>query len=229
MSRGVNVRMISVSTSLRTIRSTHGVAYQAQLRIKHLRIQTRIMRDLGKTCLYQKVLAQVGDAIASADNAIWDAPDKFCQTVQGVFQLWLARGYLGSADELGLTVHVYMRADGLIDRRRAITSPCMPLRDAVSLHARLVLAQRSWESLKAEWVPLLQQTCRARMRGLSAQDADGIATAARLGLLERKLARAVRSVETALGREKRSSKLRQGRVAQREAAPALRLLAAACS
>merc|ERR1719456_573833 len=74
-------RSTFVSTSLRTIRNTNGVAYQAQLRIKHLRIQTRILRELEKAVLYQTILAQVGDAIAQAGCAIWDAPDKFCLTV----------------------------------------------------------------------------------------------------------------------------------------------------
>lgn len=212
------------STSVRTIRNTSGPAYQAQLRIRHLRLHTRILKERERALLYQTILAQVGDAIAAAGGAVWDAPDNFCQTVDRSLEL-----HRTSANELGLTVHIYMRADRLIDRRRAITSPCLPLWEAVALHARLLRAQRSWESLKAEWVPLLQQTRRARGCGRSAQDASGLAMEARLGFLERRLAGAARGVARALDRRRRgAAKRRQGQARRQRGAAAVGAAPARC-
>merc|ERR1712226_438764 len=93
-----------------------------------------------------------------------------------------------------------MRADEWISRRATITSPVMPLQDAVAAHSRLLTARRtSWDKLRAEWVHLMQQTQHARLQRLSKAQAEAVAEHARLELLQHRLKQAVKAAERAIG------------------------------
>lgn len=193
--------LTSRGTDVRTVRNLHTTTYHAQLRIRHLRLYTRAHADIETAIKHQMFFVQVRHAIENAGDGVWDEPAQFCNTFQDVLNK------AGISDvELGLGVFVYMRADEWMDRSMVVTSPVMPLADAVSAHSRLDKARRmSWESLKAEWVPLLRATQHARRGRLSLAQAESAAQGARLRLLERRMARAASHVQRQLGLEERSA------------------------
>eukprot|EP00747_Dinoflagellata_sp_TGD_P166320 gnl/TRDRNA2_/TRDRNA2_188943_c0_seq1.p1 gnl/TRDRNA2_/TRDRNA2_188943_c0~~gnl/TRDRNA2_/TRDRNA2_188943_c0_seq1.p1 ORF type:complete len:490 (-),score=75.86 gnl/TRDRNA2_/TRDRNA2_188943_c0_seq1:120-1589(-) len=191
----------SSGTSVRTIADGRTTVYQAQLRIKHLRFTARTQPNFTTVLEHQMVLVQVRNAINAAGDDIWDKPEKFCQ----IFERCLLDSGLARGD-LGITVHIYMRADEWIGRSSAITSPVMPLAVALITHSRLVHARRtSWENLRAEWIPLMRSTRPARMRNLSVPEAEAIIDEARSRFVEGRFAQAVRSVERALNWKQHST------------------------
>merc|ERR1711870_36225 len=81
-----------------------------------------------------------------------------------------------------------------------ITSPVIPLEDAVALRSRLMHARASsWELLRAEWLELLQRGKYSR----SLKDAEDYLHQARTNFLEQQLPHAVGLVERALDAQDR--------------------------
>mmetsp|Transcript_121884 Transcript_121884/g.339842 ORF Transcript_121884/g.339842 Transcript_121884/m.339842 type:complete len:417 (-) Transcript_121884:130-1380(-) len=187
--------------NVRAIENVHGTAYQAQMRIGHLRVYTPAQPRLEAAMEHQEVLEHLRRAALSAGEEIWGQPARFCRLCSEVME---ERGT--SEERLGLGAFVYMRADEWIDRSRVITTPVLKLADALAVHSRLLRArQTSWASLRAEWASLLCRTRLARKRGLSLAEAEATAERARRGLLERQLRQAARALERALVRKQRST------------------------
>lgn len=214
----------SRGTDVRTLVHTHTTSYQVQMRIRHLRMYTRSQGDLDMAISIQMVLIQARHAVCKAGDDVWHQPAKFCN----IFDSALADAGR-SREQLGLSVFICMKADEWISRCTTITSPVMPLQQAVAAHSRLLGArQTSWDRLKAEWVLLMQQTQQARIQKLSKVEAEAVAENARLELLQRRLKQAAHAVEIAIGQqEKRSermqkanAKLHQKAIRQKAAAAA---------
>lgn len=185
----------SRGTDVRTIKNVHQVSYQAQLRIRHLRMYTHSQADLDTAISHQMILAQARHAIDAAGEEVWNHPDEFCNVFAEIL-----RSARTSQEELGLSVFIFMRADEWISRCATITSPVVALGDAVAAHARLLAArQTSWARLRTEWVFLMRQTQHARLQRLSQAQAEAVAEKARLGLLQRRLKLAVSAAERAIG------------------------------
>lgn len=186
-------------TDVRAVTRTHKTTYQAQLRIRHLRMYTRSQDDINTAVGHQMVLVQARHALDGAAEEIWHDPVNFCS----IFNTALHTAG-SSLEELGLSVFVFMRADEWISRPATITSPVMTLEDAVATHSRLCKArQTSWEHLRAEWIPLMMQTQHARLQRLSQEQAMAFADRAHIKLLERRLQSAVAAAESALSRRYR--------------------------
>lgn len=188
-------------TSIRTIRHAKAPRYQPQLRMRHLRIQTRVQMDMETALHHQTGLIHACTALTAAGIDIWGDAARFCL----IFETRLHEVGLSFSD-LGLSAHIVMRADDMFCRPAVITSSVMSLNEAVTVHAKLFRARReSWESLRAAWVPLMRSTRHAQRKALSESEAIAIADRARLGLLERHFVRAVRVAECSLrsGQSKR--------------------------
>jgi curved DNA-binding protein CbpA len=184
----------SRGTDVRTIKHAQKTSYQAQLRIRHLRMYTRSQAKIETALSHQMVLIQVRQEMDAAGEQIWSDSRKFCSLFMSVL-----RDSSTSIEELGLSVFIYMRADEWIGRCAAITSPVMPLEEALAIHSRLVVARRtSWAQLRAEWVLLMRQTQHARLYQLSQENAEVVADKARVGFLQGRLKKAVRVVERAI-------------------------------
>lgn len=185
---------LSRGTDVRTIKHIHKNSYQAQLRIRHLRMYTRGEANIETALDHQMVLIRVRQAIEAAGDEVWNNPPQFRVVFNGV----LASAGT-SQEKLRLSVFIFMRADEWISRSATITSPVMALEDAVAAHSRLMLARlTSWEHLRAEWVPLMQMTHHARVHQLSKAQAEDVAEKARLDLLQRRLKQAVNAAERAI-------------------------------
>merc|ERR1712151_1371293 len=97
--------------------------------------------------------------------------------------------------EFGVSVYVEMRAPEWVANSHRITSPVVPLEQAVALRSRLLRARStSWELLHAEWVELLQGGRISR----SLEEAESHVRQARRGFLEQQLPHAVKNAERAL-------------------------------
>lgn len=181
-------------TDVRAVKHLHKTSYQAQLRIRHLRMYTRAQDDIADALNHQMLLVQARHAIHAAGEAIWHDPPRFA----ALFNCVLQRAG-SSAGKIGLSVFIFMRADEWICRPATITSPVMAMEDAVATHLRLCKArQTSWEELRAVWVSLMQQTRQSRMRQLSKERAMSLADMAHMKLLQRRLCLAVAAAERAL-------------------------------
>lgn len=182
-------------SSIRTTKDAKTPRYQPQLRMRYLRIETRAQRDVEVAFHHQACLVHACSAVTAAGIDIWDDASRFCQ----IFEAGLREAGL-PLESLGLSAHIFMRADDMFCRPAVITSPVMTLGRALAVHAQLSRAHReSWESLRAAWVPLMRSTRHARRRALSEPEAFAIADRARLALLERRFARASRAAERAVG------------------------------
>jgi len=181
-------------TSIRTIRHAKAPRYQAQLRMRHLRIQTRVQMEMESALYHQTGLIHACTALTAAGVDIWNDADCFCSIFEArLHEIGLSLG------DLGLSAHIFMRADDMFCRPAVITSSVMSLNAAVAEHSKLCRVRReSWESLRAAWVPLMRSTRHAQRRSLSESEAVAIADRARLGLLERHFARALRVAERLL-------------------------------
>merc|ERR1712216_580106 len=139
-------------------------------------------------------LIEACHAIYSAGNDIWEHPQDFCTVFSEALH---CAGT--SSEQIGISVFIFMRADEWISRSATITSPVMPLQDAVVVHARLLAARKtSWAHLRAQWVQLMLQTQHARFQRLSQAQAEAIAEKARLPHLEKQLRHAVAAAEHAM-------------------------------
>jgi len=184
----------SRGTDVRTIHHTHKTSYQAQLRIRHIRMYTRPQADLDTGISYQMALIWARHAIDAAGEDVWNDPCEFCNVFTNAL-----RSAGTSEEDLGLAVFIFMRADEWIGRSATITSPVMPLKDAVTLHSRLLAArQTSWAQLRTEWVPLMRQTQHARRQKLTLAQAEAMAERARMDLLKRRLKQAIHAAERAI-------------------------------
>lgn len=197
-------------TDVRTIRSSHGVRYVAQLRIRHLRLYTT-----GQPCgevasRHHMFLARFRNAVDSAGEAIWHEPTRFCSLFEDIL-----RQHGISERDMGLSTFIYMRADQWIDRTKAITSPILSLPEAVALHARLLRARAtSWDSLRKEWAQLLCRTQKTRARRLSLVEAEDIAEQAHRRHVRRRMAVAVGRVEVALASQDKENNIEAKRRAR---------------
>jgi len=185
---------LSRGTDVRTIKRIHKNSYQAQLRIRNLRMYTRAEADIEIALDNQMVLIRIRQAIEAAGDEVWNNPPQFRVVFNGVLE---SAGT--SQEELRLSVFIFMRADEWISRSATITSPVMALEDAVATHSRLMLARlTSWAHVRAEWVPLMQLTQHARVHQRSQAQAEDVAEKARLDLLQRRLKQAVNAAERAI-------------------------------
>jgi len=194
--QGIEGRVVPQHTSLcagvglRSIPTVQkGTLYKAQLHLKSLRFYTRGVHQASLADTYQKIFAQLRQEIHAAGEGVWADTGLFCRICRRVF----ADNSI-SAQEIGLSVFVFMRVDKFLGRNFRITSPVMPLADALVLQSRLLHArQTSWDSLRTEWVLLMQ-----RAKGLSELDAEAVADKARQDFLEQRLAHALRCVDRGL-------------------------------
>merc|ERR1712176_1220898 len=148
-------RVASGSTRLQTQNlSTSGNKSKAQLDIEHLRFYTR-WTSLEAAVEQQLVLANVQNRLAAASDAdkeFWSKP----RDVLRIFEDVLAQ-HGTCMSEFSLSVYVEMRAPEWVANCHHITSPILPLEEAVALRLRLLHARStSWERLYEEWVKLLQ-------------------------------------------------------------------------
>lgn len=185
---------------MRTRKYTFGTRYQAQLRIKHLRMYGSAQEDIETAIKHQMAFIQLSHAINDASGDVWNDPDTFCKLFRAVLNQH------GTSDtQIGLSVFIFMRADEWIDRSRAITSPVMPLHDALVLQSKLLHARKtSWEALRAEWIPLMQRTQHARTQNLTYEKAFNLAEQSRRKFLEHRIRRLVYGVQRALRNEAES-------------------------
>lgn len=174
-------------TDIRAIKHLHKTTYQVQLRIRHLRMYTKTMDSFDTAIQHQMILVEARQALRASGDSIWGDPHKFCDVFIGTLQRF------GTCiEELALSVFISMKADDYICRPAAITSPVLSLAQAVVVHARLSrAAETSWEDLRSEWIPLMQQTQRSRRQNLSLVRIEEIVDAAHLKLLQRRFCQAV--------------------------------------
>merc|ERR1712232_467527 len=159
---GGGARMVRGS-DLRSTTTARGEKHQALMRMRSLRMYTSEQDTIEAAIKHQMILVQVRHANEDVGSAAWDDPTLFHEIFCGV----LAQHGTCEQD-LGFRAFIYMRADEWIDRSRVITSPVLPLIDAVRQHEQLVASrQHSWEKLKATWRPFLLQTQSARNRKLT--------------------------------------------------------------
>jgi hypothetical protein len=178
----------SRGTCVRTLKHIHKTSYQAQLRIRHLRMETRAQADVDSAISFQMVLVHIRHALEAAGDEAWKDPTYFCQVFRSVLE---STGI--SQEELGLRVFIFMRAEEWIGRFATITSPMMSLTDAVAAHSRLSLArQTSWTQLRAEWALLMQKTQHAQAKRTTLAQAEALAQRARQAFLQCRLNRAVK-------------------------------------
>jgi hypothetical protein len=172
----------------------------AQLDIEHLRFYTR-WTSMEVAVEQQLILARVRDRLGEAsgnDATFWDTPRNIYQ----VFESVLAEHQM-SMKEFDVSVYVEIRAPQWVANCHRITSPVLPLEDAVALRTRLLSARStSWEHLRIEWIALLQGGRHAR----SLEEAEFHVYQARCCFLEQQFSHAVQSIERALDCQERAEK-----------------------
>lgn len=198
----------SRGTGIRTLQHIHKTSYQVQLRIRHLRMETKAQADFETAISVQMVLVRVRHAIEAAGEVVWCDPNRFCKVFTDVL-----KNAGTTQEDLGLSVFIFMRAEEWIGRFATITSPVMSLEDAVATHSRLLVArQTSWAQLRTEWVPLILQTQHARAKHMTLAQAESIADKARFSFLQHRLEHFVKSAERAINSrqllERKASKIR---------------------
>lgn len=166
--------------------------YQASIHVKALRLYTREQCSVQAAIEHQIVLVQLKqalDARSIGEPEFWDDH----RTVLQVCEAVLSSNETSEAD-LGLRAWVHIRAPRWLGPRCRISSMATPLAKALEVHALLLRARAtSWESLRAEWLHLLQ--CQKR---LSAKEAATIVDRARQATLAENLRRTLTSVERML-------------------------------
>lgn len=178
-------------TDIRTLKFVHKTAYQVQLRIRHMRMYTKAQDSIDTAIQHQMALVEVRHALISNEESIWDCPQKFTNIIISNLRRF-------GIEDLGLSVFISMKADDFICRPATITSPVLTLTDAVVVHSRLLKARKtSWDSLRAEWIPLMHQTQRSRVRKLSLAKVETIVDAAHFKLLHRHFRQAIIACERA--------------------------------
>uniref|UniRef100_A0A7S4R4M8 Uncharacterized protein n=1 Tax=Alexandrium monilatum TaxID=311494 RepID=A0A7S4R4M8_9DINO len=207
------------------VRAVSSLKYKAHVDVKALRIYTRAYARRELALQSQEALWRLRSALVAAstlDSEFWDRPEEVCQRFREVL---CACGT--SPEKLGLAVYVSLRADRWLGRRFHITTPVLPLLDALRLHSRLLRARDlSWEALREAWLS-------APRPKRSAPGAEARAREARWQALGRQAARAARAAARALdavsrgaARERREA-LRAAASSSRAAAGAARAAAAA--
>lgn len=166
--------------------------YQASIHVKALRLYTREQCSVQAAIEHQIVLVQLKqalDAQSIGDPEFWDDH----RTVLQVCDAVLSSNETSEA-ELGLRAWVHIRAPRWLGPRCRISSMATPLAEALEVHALLLHARAtSWESLRDEWLHLLQFQKR-----LSAKEAATIVDRARQATLAENLKRTLNSVERLL-------------------------------
>jgi curved DNA-binding protein CbpA len=181
-------------TDIRTLKFVHKTAYQVQLRIRHMRMYTKAQDSIDTAIQHQIALVEVRHALISSGELIWDCPQKFANIITSNL-----RKFGTCIEDLGFSVFISMKADDYICRPATISSPVLTLTEAVAVHSRLLKARKtSWDNLRAEWIPLMYQTQRSRVRKLSLAKVETIVDTAHLKLLHRHFRQAVIACERAL-------------------------------
>lgn len=189
-----NFEAWSRGTGIRTLQHIYKTSYQVQLRIRHLRMETKAHADFETAISVQMVLVRVRHALEAAGEVVWSDPNEFHKVFTDVLE---NAGV--TQEDLGLSVFIFMRAEEWIGRFATITSPVMPLKDAVAAHSRLVVArQLSWAHVRAEWVHLMLQTQQARTNHMTPTHAEAVVEKVRVTFLQHCLKRAVKSAERAI-------------------------------
>lgn len=187
--------------------------YQASIHVKALRLYTREQCSVQAAIEHQIVLVQLKqalDAQSIGEPEFWDDH----RTVLQVCEAVLSSNETSEA-ELGLRAWVHIRAPRWLGPRCRISSMATPLAKALEVHARLLRARdTSWESLRVEWLHLLQFQKR-----FSAKEAATIVDRARRATLAENLKRALNSVERML--DERGQRATTSNV-RREAMPSRR-------
>jgi len=182
---------------------------KAMLDIEHLRFYTR-WTTLEAAIEQQLILAKLQDRITAAsdsDESFWSKPANTRQ----IFDDLLAE-HETSMDTFGISVYVEMRTPEWVGSRHHITSPVLPLEEAIALRSRLLHARStSWESVREEWIPLLQ----SGKNSCSLAEAEERLLQARRSFLERQLPHAVKSVQRALEAQDRIQSREKGRLESR--------------
>jgi len=192
----VQVKGWSRGTDVRTIQYAHQKSYQAQMRIRHLRMYTRIQTHFQTAISHQIVLIQMQLAINEAGEQVWEDPVEFGNVFRKVLRVADT-----SQEELGLSVFIFMHADEWIRRPAVITSPVLNIETVVAIHERLLVARKiSWAKLRAEWVVLMRQTQHGRLHELSQAQAEAMADKARSGLVQQRMRQAISAAWHAIKR-----------------------------
>eukprot|EP00747_Dinoflagellata_sp_TGD_P166997 gnl/TRDRNA2_/TRDRNA2_190659_c0_seq1.p1 gnl/TRDRNA2_/TRDRNA2_190659_c0~~gnl/TRDRNA2_/TRDRNA2_190659_c0_seq1.p1 ORF type:complete len:441 (-),score=59.36 gnl/TRDRNA2_/TRDRNA2_190659_c0_seq1:102-1424(-) len=170
--------------------------FQAHLAVKALRLYTRGQTDIEIAIKHQMILVglrQAMNAATAANATIWDDPAQ----LQGMCTTFF-ESHGTTASKLGLSVFVTLRAPGMIGNRFNISSPVLPLAEALAVHSRLLNARnQSWDMFRAAWVELMQRA-KHQKKGLSLADAEDFADGARNAFLEERLVKAVWAVQKVL-------------------------------
>lgn len=166
--------------------------YQASIHVKALRLYTREQCSVQAAIEHQIVLVQLKQALDARsidEPQFWDDHKTVLQVCEAV----LSSNETSEA-ELGLRAWVHIRAPRWLGPRCRISSMATPLAKALEVHALLLRARAtSWESLRAEWLHLLQFQKR-----LSAKEAATIVDRARQATLAENFKRTLTSVERML-------------------------------
>lgn len=190
--------------------NTCGKKSNAQLDIEHLRFYTR-WGKLEAAVEHQLLLEKVRHGIIVAskqDQAFWNKP----REVGKIFDDVLSQ-HETSIGEIGLSVYAELRAPELVGSSHRITSPVLPLAEAILMRARLMHARAtSWELFRTEWMALLQ----SGKHGRSFDDAEARVEQARRSFLEQRLSHAVDAVERVLDLQDRLEDKANCRIASME-------------
>lgn len=166
--------------------------YQASIHVKALRLYTREQCSVQAAIEHQIVLVQLKqalDARSIREPEFWDDHRTVLQVCDAVLS-----SNETSETELGLRAWVHIRAPRWLGPRCRISSTANPLAEALKVHALLLRARdTSWESLRAEWLHLLQFQKR-----LSGKVAATIVDQARQATLAENLKRSLNNVERVL-------------------------------
>lgn len=183
---------------------SNGTRTTARLDIEHLRIYTR-GAELETAIEHQIVLEYVRNRLSvagEADAELWSKDMNICQIVEDALLK-----HKTSVNKLGLSVYVEMRAPEWLGNSPHITSPVVPLAEAIALRKQLLNARaQSWELLRAVWIDLLQ----GGKHGRTLEDSEARADAARRSFLDQQLRHAVADAERVLEQQDRvSAKIEQ--------------------
>lgn len=188
---------VGIGGGVRTYKTSLGTSCKAHLGINGLRLYTCRVANVEDAIAHHIILVQICNALAAAiavKPLIWEAPGEILQICEGV----LSRNE-SSEKDLGLRVFIYMRGGQWIARNSFIVSQTMTLEDALVVHSRLLRArQTSWESLRAEWLTLLQSKSHSLMKCRPLAEVKAMVDKARCVALARHLKQVVNLAERAL-------------------------------
>lgn len=193
---------LSGFAGVRAIAGAQTMKYRAYMDVKALRFYTRLQPHASVAVEQHALLARMRAALQAAA----DVDAQAWHRVKDLYVMCseILRSGGGSEEILGLGVYVSLRVNEWLGRKHHITSPRLPLMEALQVHSRILRARLvSWKAVRLEWAHFMQHKKRGLTCGLNLPEAEAIANKARSEVAAKKLPRILRSALHRLHREQR--------------------------